>query len=88
MAGVLVSENLHKFRLSQMNSLYYIPDYLSKDQEQVVTDQILARQTKWIQLSGRRLQNYGINLQAAGRVSTANLNVHICIRFVHDLDCN
>ena len=42
------------------DSVYYIPDFLTVDEEQLLLKNVYnVPQTKWIQLSKRRLQNWG-----------------------------
>lgn len=41
-------------------TVYYIPDFISEDEESYLQQQVYkSPKTKWTQLSGRRLQNWG-----------------------------
>ncbi|XP_029386724.1 putative RNA/DNA demethylase ALKBH6 [Echeneis naucrates] len=41
-------------------TVYYIPDFISEDEESYLLQQVYkSPKTKWTQLSGRRLQNWG-----------------------------
>ncbi|XP_056292072.1 alpha-ketoglutarate-dependent dioxygenase alkB homolog 6 [Pseudoliparis swirei] len=41
-------------------TVYYIPDFISEDEESYLQQQVYnSPRTKWTQLSGRRLQNWG-----------------------------
>jgi alkylated DNA repair protein alkB family protein 6 len=51
-------ENLEKYKLGDIPSIYYIPDYLTIKEEELLMQNIYQA-TKWTQLSNRRLQNHG-----------------------------
>ncbi|KAG2483009.1 hypothetical protein HYH03_018089 [Edaphochlamys debaryana] len=40
-------------------SLYYIPEYVGAEEEAALLREVRASRAKWVQLSGRRLQNHG-----------------------------
>eukprot|EP00879_Flechtneria_rotunda_P025696 GHRR01027333.1.p1 GENE.GHRR01027333.1~~GHRR01027333.1.p1 ORF type:complete len:195 (+),score=33.59 GHRR01027333.1:761-1345(+) len=40
-------------------TMYYIPEYVAVLEEQRLMGEVRASQAKWVQLSGRRLQNHG-----------------------------
>lgn len=43
----------------QLQTLHYIPDFISPAEEQRLLAEVDASKAKWVQLSGRRLQNHG-----------------------------
>jgi alkylated DNA repair dioxygenase AlkB len=43
----------------QLSTLHYIPDFISPEEEQRLVSEVHASKAKWVQLSGRRLQNHG-----------------------------
>eukprot|EP00877_Chromochloris_zofingiensis_P005928 jgi/Chrzof1/1589/Cz10g13170.t1 len=51
--------DLDAYEVGNLNTVYYIPDYLDLVTEQCIINEVYASQAKWIQLSGRRLQNHG-----------------------------
>ena len=49
----------HKL-LGVPDSAYYIPNFVSEQEEQIILNQVTkAPKCKWVQLSNRRLQNWG-----------------------------
>lgn len=56
-----IVEELKSFVVSGAPSTaYYIPDFISEDEESLLLQQVYAApKPKWTQLSGRRLQNWG-----------------------------
>lgn len=54
-------EEMKQFILADVPStVYYIPDFISEDEETYLLQQVYkSPKTKWTQLSGRRLQNWG-----------------------------
>lgn len=54
-------EELKQFVVSDAPpTVYYIPDFISEDEESYLLQQVYrSPKTKWTQLSGRRLQNWG-----------------------------
>lgn len=56
-----VSEELKQFVVHDAPpTVYYIPDFISEEEESYLQRQVFnAPKTKWTQLSGRRLQNWG-----------------------------
>jgi alkylated DNA repair protein alkB family protein 6 len=55
----MVNLNDHKV-VGVPDSAYYIPDFVSEQEEQNILNQITkAPKPKWVQLSNRRLQNWG-----------------------------
>lgn len=56
-----ILEELKQFVLHDaLPTVYYIPDFISEDQETFLLQQVYkSPKTKWTQLSGRRLQNWG-----------------------------
>lgn len=54
--------NLEDYKLTQLpfESVYYIPDFINKEEEQKLLEQVeRAPKTKWVHLSNRSLQQYG-----------------------------
>ena len=42
------------------NTAYYIPNFVTEQQEEIILNQVnKAPKSKWVQLSNRRLQNWG-----------------------------
>ena len=42
------------------DSAYYIPNFVSEQEEQIILNKVnTAPKSKWVQLSNRRLQNWG-----------------------------
>uniref|UniRef100_A0AAQ5ZQ87 Adenosine deaminase tRNA specific 3 n=2 Tax=Amphiprion ocellaris TaxID=80972 RepID=A0AAQ5ZQ87_AMPOC len=56
-----ILEDLKQFVVSDAPpTAYYIPDFISEDEESYLLQQVYkSPKTKWTQLSGRRLQNWG-----------------------------
>ncbi|XP_012706509.2 alpha-ketoglutarate-dependent dioxygenase alkB homolog 6 [Fundulus heteroclitus] len=56
-----VVEDLQRFVVSEApQTVYYVPDFISPEEESYLLQQVYrAPRTKWTQLSGRRLQNWG-----------------------------
>uniref|UniRef100_A0A673AR01 AlkB homolog 6 n=1 Tax=Sphaeramia orbicularis TaxID=375764 RepID=A0A673AR01_9TELE len=56
-----ISEELKQFVVSGAPpTVYYIPDFISEEEETYLLQQVYkSPKTKWTQLSGRRLQNWG-----------------------------
>ncbi|KAG0206614.1 Alpha-ketoglutarate-dependent dioxygenase alkB 6 [Mortierella sp. GBA30] len=51
-------------------SVYYIPDFITPAEEQVLVDKVLsAPKPKWVQLKNRRLQNWGGIVSAQGMIA-------------------
>ena len=56
---ILTYDDVHYFQTPP--ALYYIPDFISKDEEEYLLRQVYAApKPKWTHLSNRRLQNWGI----------------------------
>lgn len=56
-----ISEDLKQYIINDaLPTVYYIPDFISEDEEAYLLQQVYkSPKTKWTQLSGRRLQNWG-----------------------------
>ncbi|KAK2906353.1 alpha-ketoglutarate-dependent dioxygenase alkB homolog 6 [Channa argus] len=56
-----ILEKLKQFVIHDaLPTVYYIPDFISEDEETYLLQQVYkSPKTKWTQLSGRRLQNWG-----------------------------
>ncbi|KAM4608538.1 alpha-ketoglutarate-dependent dioxygenase alkB homolog 6 [Polymixia lowei] len=56
-----ILEELQRFVVKDASpTAYYIPDFISEDEEVYLLEQVYkSPRTKWTQLSGRRLQNWG-----------------------------
>ncbi|KAK2839472.1 hypothetical protein Q5P01_013212 [Channa striata] len=56
-----ILEKLRQFVIHDaLPTVYYIPDFISEDEETYLLQQVYkSPKTKWTQLSGRRLQNWG-----------------------------
>ena len=56
-----ILEELKQFVITDApQTVYYIPDFISEDEESYLLQQVYkSPKTKWTQLSGRRLQNWG-----------------------------
>lgn len=56
-----VVEKLKQFAIRDaLPTVYYIPDFISEEEESFLLQQVYkSPRTKWTQLSGRRLQNWG-----------------------------
>uniref|UniRef100_A0A669DCV5 AlkB homolog 6 n=1 Tax=Oreochromis niloticus TaxID=8128 RepID=A0A669DCV5_ORENI len=56
-----ILEELKQFVVSEAPpTAYYVPDFISEDEESYLLQQVYrSPKTKWTQLSGRRLQNWG-----------------------------
>ncbi|AWP12631.1 putative alpha-ketoglutarate-dependent dioxygenase alkB -like 6 [Scophthalmus maximus] len=56
-----IVEEMKQFAVhSALPTVYYIPDFISQDEESCLLQQVYkSPKTKWTQLSGRRLQNWG-----------------------------
>ncbi|KAM7380877.1 hypothetical protein PAMP_004147 [Pampus punctatissimus] len=56
-----ILEDLKQFVVNDAPpTVYYIPDFISEDEESYLLQQVYkSPKTKWTQLSGRRLQNWG-----------------------------
>lgn len=56
-----ILEELKQFVVSDAQpTVYYIPDFITEDEETYLLQQVYrSPKTKWTQLSGRRLQNWG-----------------------------
>ena len=52
---------LQDFRIDGIpNSCYYIPNFVTPEEEKVILQNVnKAAKSKWVQLSNRRLQNWG-----------------------------
>ena len=64
----LVSYLCHA-RLQQPRDVYYIPDFVTEQQETLLADAIAADSRKWVQLRGRRLQCHGGTVLPEGTLS-------------------
>eukprot|EP00959_Pyramimonas_sp_CCMP1952_P218705 4573492-Pyramimonas_sp.AAC.1 len=62
------SKHLSQFRVSDLDTIYYVPDYVSAVQQTSFQDQVLGARTKWTQLKHRRLQNWGGKVLAKGMI--------------------
>ncbi|KAF8055731.1 Alkbh6 [Scenedesmus sp. PABB004] len=62
-AGVLAGRQVGAGVLA---SLFYVPDFLSADEEARLLAEVHSSRAKWVQLSGRRLQNHGGLVHAKG----------------------
>lgn len=49
---------LEKFKLGNIPNCYYIPNYITKEEESILSNNIYS-QNKWTVLKNRRLQNHG-----------------------------
>src|SRR5438128_2712836 len=52
-------EKLDKYRIGELNNIYYIKDFISTSEEEWLLSEIDAEKSKWIQLHHRRLQVFG-----------------------------
>ncbi|GJP40537.1 hypothetical protein CLOM_g207 [Closterium sp. NIES-68] len=51
---------LEPFRVGRVSSVYVVPDYLTVQEEQLLMSQVASAPiTKWKNVTGRRLQNWG-----------------------------
>ncbi|EIE18199.1 hypothetical protein COCSUDRAFT_54973 [Coccomyxa subellipsoidea C-169] len=50
---------LEKHRIGWLPEIFYIPEYISVDDEERLCQTIRASKAPWIKVSGRRLRNYG-----------------------------
>ncbi|GLI67661.1 hypothetical protein VaNZ11_011912 [Volvox africanus] len=58
-----------KYRVApHLPSLFYVPDYVVPEQEAALLREVRASKSKWVQLSGRRLQNLGGVVHAKGLI--------------------
>jgi hypothetical protein len=56
-----VPQNLEQYRLEKgPPTMYYIPDFLSKDHQDRLQAKIYANNKSWVNLKNRRLQQYGV----------------------------
>ena len=55
------NETLNDYRILDIpNTAYYIPNFIDDHEEQIIINQVnAAPKSKWVQLSNRRLQNWG-----------------------------
>jgi len=51
--------DFHKYKVGTIDSIFYIPDYITTSEEAQLKLQIYAHTGKWTQLKKRRLQNWG-----------------------------
>ncbi|XP_015258308.1 PREDICTED: alpha-ketoglutarate-dependent dioxygenase alkB homolog 6 [Cyprinodon variegatus] len=56
-----VLEDLERFRVPEApQTVFYVPDFVSPEEESFLLERVYrSPRTKWTQLSGRRLQNWG-----------------------------
>eukprot|EP00883_Tetradesmus_obliquus_P004074 jgi/Sobl393_1/14393/SZX67206.1 len=54
--------------VGMLPSLYYFPNFIAEDEEQRIIAEVHATQVKWVQLSGRRLQNHGGIVHSKGLI--------------------
>eukprot|EP01023_Acetabularia_acetabulum_P024161 TRINITY_DN2339_c1_g2_i2.p1 TRINITY_DN2339_c1_g2~~TRINITY_DN2339_c1_g2_i2.p1 ORF type:complete len:220 (-),score=16.27 TRINITY_DN2339_c1_g2_i2:75-734(-) len=47
------------YRVGQLQSMYYINDFLTKEEESRLLSELKQSKTNWTELSNRRLRNYG-----------------------------
>ncbi|KAH9375021.1 hypothetical protein HPB48_003811 [Haemaphysalis longicornis] len=55
--------DLDNFRVTSLpDNVFYIPDFITEAEEKLLYDKVYsAPKPKWVQLSHRRLQNWGMN---------------------------
>ncbi|GAQ90220.1 oxidoreductase [Klebsormidium nitens] len=60
---------MENFKVGELPSVYYIPDFVTAEQERKLIDQIhAAPRTKWRELKGRRLQYWGGMVHEKGMI--------------------
>ncbi|KAK3261660.1 hypothetical protein CYMTET_29442, partial [Cymbomonas tetramitiformis] len=64
----LSPQTLEGFRVSQLDSVYYIPSYVTEAQEHSLLDQVSSARSKWTNLKRRRLQNWGGIVEEKGMI--------------------
>lgn len=52
----------------KLQTLHYMPDFISAEQEERLLREVHASRAKWVHLSGRRLQNHGGIVHTKGLV--------------------
>ncbi|PNG99069.1 putative alpha-ketoglutarate-dependent dioxygenase ABH6, partial [Tetrabaena socialis] len=57
----------HQFA-PHLPSLFYLPEYVNEAEEERLLREVRASRAKWVQLSGRRLQNHGGVVHAKGLI--------------------
>ncbi|GIL57147.1 hypothetical protein Vafri_12447 [Volvox africanus] len=63
------SEWYRKYRVApHLPSLFYVQDYVVPEQEAALLREVRASKSKWVQLSGRRLQNLGGVVHSKGLI--------------------
>ena len=55
----MLPEDLERFRIGSLRSIYYVPDFVSEQAEASLLASVNTSTARWTQLSGRRLQMYG-----------------------------
>ncbi|KAK3808297.1 MAG: hypothetical protein J3Q66DRAFT_373867 [Benniella sp.] len=56
--------------ISAPASVYYLPDYITREEEQILVDKVLtAPRPKWVHLKNRRLQNWGGIVNEKGMIA-------------------
>ncbi|KAG2431207.1 hypothetical protein HXX76_009735 [Chlamydomonas incerta] len=58
----------HRVAAGRLESLFYVPDYVGLGEEAALLREVRASRAKWVQLSGRRLQNHGGVVHAKGLI--------------------
>lgn len=64
-----MGQDLAHWHVGPCQTAHYIPNYLTELEEQRLLTDIHASRAKWVQLSGRRLQNHGGVVHAKGLIS-------------------
>lgn len=58
--------DLDSFRCGKLPDLFYVPEFISTQQEAAILAQVQAIKAGWKEVSGRRLQSYGGQVSKAG----------------------
>jgi len=62
-----ISPALAPFKISQVPNIYYIPEFLTPEEEAFLVSRIYAQPaSKWVTLKNRRLQNHGGTVHEKG----------------------